>query len=257
MSLRFAGIQHTIAWERPAENFAHLRPLITRAAESGAELIALTEMYSNGFSMNTQVIAEPVGGPSTEFLVEQASATGAWLCGSVPEQRPGSHVPHNCLVLAGPDGTVRRYAKIHRFAYAGEDEHYAAGDQHVTVELNGVRISLFVCFDLRFAPDFWALAPDTDFYLLVANWPAARAEHWTTLLRARAIENLAYVAGINRVGPAGDGLEHSGDSRIFGPFGEILASDSRGGECILMATIDAETVAQTRAKFPFLGERND
>lgn len=256
MVLRFAGIQHRITWERPAENFEHLRPLIAEAAEDGAELIALSEMYSNGFSMNTTEIAEPVNGPSTEFLVQQAADTGAWICGSVPEKGPNLDLPHNCLVLAGPDGTVHRYAKVHRFAYAGENKHYSAGSHPVTVTINDVRISLFVCFDLRFAPDFWDLAPGTDFYLLVANWPARRSEHWTTLLKARAIENLAYVAGINRVGNAGDGLAHSGDSRVFGPFGELLGSDTPGTECIITATIDPSVVTQVRADFPFLGERD-
>lgn len=257
MTLELAGIQHQISWEAPEKNFAHLRPLIARAADDGAALIALTEMFSNGFSMNTQAIAEPVEGPSTQFLVDQAASTGAWLCGSVPVLSPGSALPSNCLVLAGPDGTVHRYSKLHRFAFAGENEHYEAGESRMTVTINGVRISLFVCFDLRFAPDFWALAPATDLYLVVANWPAGRSLHWTALLQARAIENLAYVAGINRVGAAGDGLAHSGDSRIFGPFGEILAVDTANEECILRATVDPNIVAKTRADFPFLGERTD
>lgn len=257
MTLQLAGIQHRIVWEAPQENFDHLAPLIGAAADDGAELIALTEMYSNGFSMNTRVIAEAPDGPSTEFLVDQAARTGAWVCGSVPAVGPGRTLPHNCLVLAGPDGTLHRYEKLHRFAFAGEDQHYEAGDQRATVTVNGVRISLFVCFDLRFAPDFWALAPDTDLYLVVANWPASRSLHWTTLLQARAIENLAYVAGINRVGDAGDGLAHSGDSRIIGPFGEILASDTADEECTLRATIDPDVVAETRADFPFLGERTE
>ncbi len=255
MSLQFAGIQHAIVWEDPQANFAHLQPLIASAAEGGAQLIALTEMYSNGFSMNTRAIAEPPNGPSTEFLLEQAAATGAWVAGSLPEQGPGMELPHNCLVVAGPDGTLYRYPKQHRFAYGGEDQHYTAGSNTVSISIEGVRITLLVCFDLRFAPEFWNCALDTDLYLLVANWPASRSMHWTTLLRARAIENLAYVAGINRIGTAADGLEHSGDSRIFGPFGEFLATDTPNTECVLAATIDPDVVAQTRSDFPFLGER--
>lgn len=255
MSLEFAGIQHRIEWEQPQRNFERLRPIVHRAAEGGAELIALTEMYSNGFSMDTAAIAETPDGPSTAFLTRMANETGAWVCGSVPERRPGMALPHNCLVLAGPDATVHRYAKIHRFAYAGEDQHYEAGDEPAIVTINGVRTSLHVCFDLRFAPDFWTIAADVDFYLLVANWPAARSEHWTTLLRARAIENLAYVAGVNRVGAAGDGLAHSGDSRVFGPFGEVVAAAEPDVECIVTATIDSELVATTRRDYPFLDER--
>ena len=256
MALELAGIQHRIVWEEPARNFTYLRPLIAEAADGGAQLIALTEMYSNGFSMNTAKIAEPIDGPSTSFLADQATATGAWICGSVPEQAPGEALPRNCLVLAGPDGTVHRYAKRHRFAFASEDAHYNAGDEVVTVTVAGVRITLFVCFDLRFAPDFWSAASETDLYLLVANWPASRRDHWTTLLRARAIENLAYIAGINRVGEAGDGLAHSGDSRVFGPFGELIAQDEPNNECILRARIDPDHVAATRADFPFLSDRD-
>ena len=255
--LRVAGIQHHIAWEEPDQNFDHLRPLIDKAVGDGARLVALTEMYSNGFSMNTGEIAEPVDGPSTEFLVDQATSHGVWVCGSVPEQPEGQRLPHNCLVLAGPDGSTERYRKIHRFAYGGEDEHYEAGTERVTTMIDGVRVSLFVCFDLRFAPDFWHVAHDTDLYLLVANWPAARSTHWTTLLQARAIENQAYMLGVNRVGDACDGLAHSGDSRLFDPFGEVLASAAADEETIITGVVDADEVARVRRDYPFLGERTE
>ena len=256
MTLQLAGIQHHIVWESPEKNFDHLRPLIAAAADEGADLIALTEMYSNGFSMNTGVIAEPPMGPSTEFLVEQAAVTGAWVCGSVPEQPPELDLPHNCLVLASPEGDIHRYAKKHRFAFAGEDQHYTAGTDLVTVDVEGVRVSLFVCFDLRFAPDIWRLATTTDLYVVVANWPAARREHWMALLRARAIENQAYVLGVNRVGD-GDGLAYSGDSRIYDPLGAVLAAGGEGEVATLRADVDPAVVADVRARFPFLADRTD
>ena len=254
--MKVAAVQHRIAWEDPGANFAALVPKIDAAAEAQAQFIALTEMYSNGFSMNTSVIAEPVDGPSTAFLVEQAERTGAWICGSVPEQGAGLSLPHNCLVLAGPDGTVHRYAKKHRFAFAGEDQHYTAGSDLLTVDLHGVAVSLFVCFDLRFAPDFWHLAPRTDLYVVVANWPAARREHWMALLRARAIENQAYVLGVNRVGDGG-GLHYSGDSRIIDPLGELIAEAPVDDEALLVADIDPAVVADVRTRFPFLAERTE
>lgn len=252
-----AGIQHDIAWEQPEANFAHLRPMVAEAVDRGARLVALTEMYSNGFSMNTGVIAEAVDGPSTTFLVEEATRHGVWVCGSVPERLEGHDRPHNCLVLAGPDGSTQRYRKIHRFSYAGEDEHYEAGEDTVTTDIDGVRISLFVCFDLRFSPDFWQVAADTDLYVVVANWPAARRVHWTTLLRARAIENQAYVLGVNRVGPAGDGLAHSGDSRLFDPVGGLVDKGDANEETIVIGSVDADEVARVRRDYPFLGERSE
>lgn len=255
--LRVAGIQHDIRWEQPQENFDRLRPLVADAAADGARLVALTEQYSNGFTMNTGATAEPVDGPSTTFLVDEAMRHGIWTCGSVPERLDSHDRPHNCLVVAGPDGSTERYRKIHRFSYAGEDQHYEAGSDTLTVTIDGLRISFFVCFDLRFAPTFWRVADDTDLYVVVANWPAARSLHWLTLLRARAIENQAYVLGVNRVGDADDGLAHSGDSRLFDPFGEIVAATDAGREQVFSGEVRAADVARVRADYPFLGERLD
>ena len=124
----------------------------------------------------------------------------------------------------------------------------------MTVEIGGLRITPFICYDLRFADVFWRAAPDTDVYLVPANWPSPRRLHWQTLLQARAIENQAYVVGCNRVGAAGDGTEHAGDSRIINPMGELLATAAQT-ESILLADVSAAHVASTRAHFPFLADR--
>ena len=182
-----AGIQHDIVWEEPEANFARLAPMIARAAADGARLVVLAEMYSTGFSMKTDRTAEAVDGPSARFLVEQAAEHDVWVCASVPERVAANEHPFNQLVLAAPDGTTARYAKIHPFTYGREDEHYSAGSEFLTVDIEGTRCSFFVCYDLRFADEFWALAPTTDCYVLPANWPASRREHWMTLIRARAI----------------------------------------------------------------------
>src|SRR5439155_25617782 len=115
--------------------------------------------------------AEPFDGPSAQFLVAQAAANAVWVCGSAPEVQPGDDLPSNTLLLAAPDGAVTRYTKIHPFTYGGEHEKYAAGADRVTVDVEGFRCSLFVCYDLRFADEFWALAGGTDCYVVVANWP--------------------------------------------------------------------------------------
>ena len=252
--MKVAAIQHDIVWEDPSANFARLAPLVAQAADEGARLAVLTEMFSTGFSMHTDRIAEAVDGPSTAFLVEQAAQRSLWVGGSVPERAAGGDKPANTFVLAAPDGAVHRYRKIHPFTYSGEHERYDAGDTFATVDVEGVRCSLFVCYDLRFADEFWALAHDTDCYLVPANWPASRREHWRTLLRARAIENLAYVVGVNRVG-SGERLEYVGDSAIVDPVGETLADGDGAGETVLVADVDPAHVAATRTRFPFLPDR--
>jgi predicted amidohydrolase len=251
--IRVAGVQHDIVWEDRDANFARLAPQIAAAAGAGARLVALTEMFSTGFSMDAERVAEPAGGPSATFLAEQAAAHGVWVCGSVPERDPGATKPANRLLLAGPDGTVHRYDKIHPFSYAGEQEHYAAGTALVTVPVDDVAVSLFVCYDLRFADEFWAVADRTDLYVVVANWPEGRRLHWQTLLRARAIENQAYVLGVNRVGMGGK-LTYAGDSCVIDPMGELLASGA-GTETLVLADVDPEVVRATRKRFPFLADR--
>lgn len=255
--MKIAGIQHDIVWEDPEANYARLRPLVLDAVENGAELVILTEMFAWGFSMKTERVREPVDGPSVQFLAELSAETGAWICGSLPEVPAGLDLPHNQLVLTGPQEQVHRYPKMYPFSYSGEHEHYTAGDKPVTVSIGDLRVSLFICYDLRFADEFWALAPDTDLYVVPANWPESRREHWMTLLHARAIENQAYVAGINRVGAAGrEGtLPYSGDSLIYGPFGELLAQGEPGIESTLFADIDPGRVAEVRRDYPFLADR--
>jgi predicted amidohydrolase len=253
-ALRVAAIQHDITWEDRDSNFAHLGPLVADAAAQGAHLVVLSEMFSTGFSMHTDRVAEPEGGPSVQFLVDQALRHGIWICGSAPELAPGADRPFNQLLLVAPTGAVERYAKIHPFSYGREHEHYAAGHDFLTVAVEGVRCTFFVCYDLRFADEFWSRAPETDCYVLVANWPAARRDHWTTLLTARAIENQAYVVGVNRVGDGGK-LSYAGDSMVVGPFGEVVAAADGPTEQIVVADVDAERVAAVRREFPFLVDR--
>ncbi len=255
--MRVAAIQHDIVWCDREANFSHLAPMIAGAAATGARLILLTETFSTGFATDRDDLGEPEGGPSSQFLVEQARRHSVWIGGSCPEIAADSPAddqrPHNTLVLAAPDGTEHRYRKIHPFTYGGETKHFRAGDQLVTVDVEGLRVTLFVCYDLRFADEFWQLADDTDVYLVPANWPEARRLPWTALLQARAIENQAYVIGCNRVGN-GNGLPYSGDSRIIDPLGEVLAAAAQT-ESILLADISAERVAEVRDRFRFLQDR--
>ncbi len=256
--MRIAAVQHDIVWEDRDANFERLAPQVAGAVAAGAELVLLTETFSTGFSM-TPGIGEPEGGPSSRFLAGQAAEHGVWVGGTCPEVADGvgggeQALPYNSFVLAGPDGTVHRYRKLHPFTHAGEHERFRAGEKPVTVQVGGLRITPFICYDLRFANVFWQAAPETDVYLVPANWPSPRRHHWQTLLQARAIENQAYVVGCNRVGTAGDGTPHVGDSRIVDPTGELLAT-AAGVETIVLADVDAEVVANTRDRFRFLPDR--
>jgi predicted amidohydrolase len=256
-SVRVAAVQHDIVWNDREANFAHLAPMIAAAAGAGADLVLLTETFSTGFAVDVPDLGEPEGGPSAQFLVDRAAAHGVWVGGSCPEipaDAPADDQrPYNSFVLAGPDGTVHRYRKVHPFSYGGEEKHFRAGDELVTVDIAGLRVSPLVCYDLRFADEFWQLAEVTDVYLVPANWPEKRRHHWTALLEARAIENQAYVVGVNRVGEGG-GLRYSGDSRIVDPLGELLATAAYG-ETILLADISAARVRVVREQFQFLRDR--
>jgi predicted amidohydrolase len=251
--MRIAAVQHDIVWEDRDANFARLAPQVARAVGAGAELVLLSETFSTGFSM-TPGIGEPEGGPSAQFLAGQAAQHGVWVAGTCPEVAPGERLPYNSLVLAGPDGETHRYRKLHPFTHAGEHDRFRAGEKPVTVHIGGLSVTPFICYDLRFADVFWRAAPETDVYLVPANWPSRRRLHWQTLLQARAIENQAYVVGCNRVGTAGDGTEHVGDSRIVSPMGELLAT-AAGVETIVVADVAAAEVAATRDRLRFLPDR--
>ncbi len=252
--MRVAAIQHTIEWEQPEATFKTVGPMIAEAAAAGADLIAVTEMFSTGFSMNTDITAEPVDGRSVSFLLDQAAEHNVTIVGSIPTIHPDHERPVNLLTVASPTGIRGQYAKIHPFSYSGEDQHYSAGRDFLTLDIDGVRCTFFICYDLRFADEFWATASQTDLFVLVANWPAARRLHWDTLLRARAIENQAYVLASNRVGDDGNGLAHSGGSTLIDPAGETLALASID-PAIILGEVDPDRVAEVRSRFPFANDR--
>lgn len=251
--MKVAAIQHNIVWADREANFESLQCRIEEAAAVGAKLIVLSEMFSTGFVVDRDDIGEPMGGPSSAFLSRMAHTHQVTICGSCPETEPDDLRPFNSLVVARPDGSFERYSKIHPFTYGGEDKHFRAGNRHVTITVEDVRVSLFVCYDLRFADEFWALAHDTDVYIVPANWPQSRREHWLALLTARAIENQAYVIGCNRIGEGGN-LRYIGDSRIIDPLGVTIA-DAGDGATTIFADVDSSTVQSVREKFPFLQDR--
>ncbi|WP_296271182.1 amidohydrolase [Pseudomonas sp. UBA6323] len=243
--LELALIQTTLAWHDPVANRHHFEHLLEQAR--GADLVILPEMFSTGFSMDSAELAEAEGGPTTQWLREQAQRIDAVVCGSlIIQEADGSY--RNRLLWARPDGSLAHYDKRHLFRMAGEHKHYSAGDEQVVLELKGWRVRPLICYDLRFP--VWSRDPQgTDLLLYTANWPGARRQHWNRLLPARAIENLCYVAAVNRVGEDGKGHAYTGDSQVLDFQGEsLLAAGEDDG--VFRLRLSSEALAAYRERFP-------
>lgn len=241
--LKVTAVQMDIVWEDPPANFTKAAKQAMIAGHRGGGLVVLPEMFATGFSMDAEKVAA-YAEETREALSRLAKGAGVWLCGGYAE--PGAPKPYNACSIYDPAGTeILHYRKLHPFTLAGEHEHYAGGDSISTVEIGGVRVTPLICYDLRFPEPFRLAAARTDLFLVIANWPEKRRHAWTTLLEARAIENQAFVLGVNRIG-IGGGEPHSGDSALFDPFGEDLGPT---GE------VSAEAVAEARSRFSFLADR--
>lgn len=258
-TLHVAGVQADLAWQDRDANHAMARREVARAAATGARLVVLPEMWPSGFSMDTAVTAQGPDGPSASLMAGLAAEHDVWVAGSFACLQDEG-LPTNRLLVVGPDGAAIHYDKVHPFAYAGEHDHFAAGRRGVVAEVDGVRVGLAVCYDLRFANLFWDMGTAVDAFIVPANWPCARRTHWRALLVARGIENQAYVLGVNRVGVGrrldGSDLDYCGDSLLVDPLGEVVAS-AAGRANLVLGVIDATEVAEVRARLPFLPDRRD
>ena len=243
--LRVTLVQTELAWQDPAVNrrnlAAHFRGLVGHT-----DLVVLPEMFSTGFSMDAEALAEGMDGPTIGWMREEAAALGCVVTGSLIVRDAGRCF--NRLVWARPDGSLEHYDKRHLFRMANEQQHYAAGDRRLVVEVKGWRVCPLVCYDLRF-PVWSRGRDDYDVLLYVANWPQRRAHAWSTLLRARAIENLCYVVGVNRVGKDGNGATYGGDSVALDFLGQPLSSEG-GGDRVETAVLDLESLRAYRQSFP-------
>mgnify|MGYP001812922000 FL=1 len=246
-----AGIQFDIVWERPEENFSRVTDLIVEAAGAGAQLVALPEMFATGFSVASPAVADH-GEAVRRFLVDTARQHGVWVLGGYAEAADPR--PVNCCTLVAPDGSeTLHYRKIHPFGLAGELAVFDAGDSLHTAEVEGVRVTPLICYDLRFPELFRIAAPATDLFVVVANWPVRRSHAWRTLLAARAIDGMAWVLGVNRVGDA-QGVHHRGDSALVDPMGEVVSSLSEISG-VVVGEVDAARVRELREKLGFLDDR--
>lgn len=256
-TLTITLIQTNLAWEDKQANRSMLEQKIKGIREK-TELVVLPEMFSTGFSMKPEVLAETMEGESVQWMKRIAAEKKIILTGSLIIREGEQY--YNRLLWVLPNGNLGVYDKRHRFAFAGEDEQYSAGHKRLIASVKGWRINLQVCYDLRFpvwarqSPSPADLAhgeAEYDLLLYVANWPERRNHAWKTLLQARAIENQCYVAGVNRVGYDGNQIYHSGDSMVVDPMGEILYTQ-KDAEDIFTITLSKEFLQTTREKLPFL-----
>ncbi|HEX7349317.1 MAG TPA: amidohydrolase [Rhodanobacteraceae bacterium] len=250
-NLRVSLVQGATRWHDPAGNRAYYGDLIAPLA-GRTDVVILPETFTSGFSNAAIDSAEAMDGPTLAWLQEQSHKLDAAITGSV-QLRVGEGV-FNRLLFVTPDGAVRHYDKRHLFRYADEHKRYAAGHDRLVVEWKGWKICPLVCYDLRF-PVFArnrhgaTTGSDYDLVLFVANWPSARAYAWRTLLRARAIENLCYCAGVNRVGTDGNQLPYSGDSAVLDYLGQTMA-DLGAQDQVVTVTLDGAALTAFRDKFP-------
>lgn len=244
-NLNIALVQTTLVWHDCKANHAHFEELLEQA--QGADLVILPEMFTTGFSMDSETLAEPENGVTSKWLLAQAKRINAVVTGSIiVRAADGSH--RNRLLWARPDGELLHYDKRHLFRMAGEHEHYSPGERQVQFELKGWRIRPLICYDLRF-PVWSRGAQDNDLLLYTANWPGARRQHWNRLLPARAIENLCYVAAVNRIGTDGKGFAYTGDSQVLDFQGESLLNIGEA-DGVFHVSLSAESLSAYRHKFP-------
>lgn len=250
-TLSITVIQSALHWEDKAANLDMFEEKI-RGMSQKTEIVVLPEMFSTGFSMRPSALAETMEGETVQWMKRIAAEKKIILTGSVIIEENGKYF--NRLIWMLPNGQAGVYDKRHRFAFAGEDEHYTSGDKRLIASVKGWRVNLMVCYDLRFP--VWARqqsqeeSPEYDVLIYVANWPDRRIHAWKTLLQARAIENQAYVVGANRVGNDGNDIHYSGESMVVDPLGEVLYT-KKDSEDIFTIILDKVHLDTVRAKFPF------
>jgi omega-amidase len=275
--LTFTIVQTNLHWEDKAANLQMLEEKI-KSIQHATQIVVLPEMFSTGFSMKPELLAEDMNGPTVAWMKRIAAEKKIILTGSViikedsnkiqtGETAPTQTNYYNRLIWMLPNGQYAVYDKRHRFAYAGEDEHYSAGNKRLIASVNGWKINLQICYDLRFPvwarqapsqplPEGEEYAPEYDILLYVANWPSKRIHAWRSLLVARAIENQCYVIGVNRVGKDGNDIIHNGNSMVVGAMGEIMY-EKENEEDTHTITLSKEQLDAVRTKLPFLKDADD
>ncbi len=251
-NLTITFIQTELHWEDIPANLKMLNEKID-AINNPTDLILLPEMFSTGFSMNPKGQAETMQASAVKWMKEKSKEVGIHIAGSLMIKEDGYYF--NRLVWVSPEGLIFTYDKRHLFRMAGEEKIYTAGKRRLTVELNAWRIRPFICYDLRFPVWMRNTTPPYDLAIVVANWPAAREIHWQMLLRARAIENQAYVIGVNRVGVDGNQIEYNGYSCVVDFQGNVHYQ-TVGQEVTQSASLSFSALKNYRDTFPAWMDRD-
>jgi omega-amidase len=248
------AIQFDITWENKAANFEKVRRLLTDAGPGKDSLVVLPEMFATGFTMNTEAMAEPYGGETEQFLGRAAKDFGVFLLAGAAMRGRDGKARNKALVFSPAGELIAFYAKMQPFTLGGEAQHYVAGGHPAIFRWGECVVSPFVCYDLRFPEIFReaAAAHRPELFAVIANWPEKRIQHWIRLLQARAIENQAYVVGVNRIG-MDPYYAYSGRSVIIDPQGEILA-DAGAREGFIQTQLDLANLRKYREGLPFLAD---
>ena len=252
MKLKIALIQTSLIWENPLENRSHLAQKITGFMEE-VDLILLPELFSSGFTMNPQAVSESMEGETVLWLQHLAKAKNAAITGSLVIEENGKY--YNRLLFVYPDGEIKTYDKRHLFSLAGEDQFYTAGTEKLIVEYKGFKICPLVCYDLRF-PVFARNVENYDLLIYVANWPKPRVNAWDILLKARAVENMCYTIGVNRIGTDANNHHYIGHSQALDFLGDYLVNPQEA-DGVFMVELDKEKLLETRTKLSFLNDRDN
>lgn len=246
-SLRISMIQSHIIWEDRSENLGYYGELLRRVS-GRTDIAVLPETFTTGFSMSVEVLADTMDGETVRTVKGWAEKYNLAVAGSFIATEGGKY--YNRAFLITPEGEEHYYNKRHLFRMAGEDKHFESGNERVIVNYKGWNICLQVCYDLRFPVWSRNVNNEYDLLLYVANWPEARRKVWKTLLHARAIENMAYVCGVNRVGIDGNGFSYRGDSMVYAPKGKKLADAGKREEVTRTCTLLKSELEDLRTKFP-------
>jgi len=251
--MKISVIQPDIVWEDKSMNFQNLTTLIFPLFNN-SDIIILPEMFNTGFSMRPAELSEPPVGETFLWMKDIAEKGNFGVCGSYIVKE-GKHF-FNRWVFVAPDNINWHYDKRHLFSMGGEDSLFSRGTSKLVFSFRGVKISPFICYDLRF-PVWSRNKNEYELLIYAANWPVIRKNVWNTLLKARAIENQCYVAGCNRTGTDGEGIEYCGESMIVNPRGELIEYAESDDECSITADISISELSDFRKKFPVNNDADD
>ena len=250
--LKVAIIQSDLAWENPKQNRKNFSEKI-KSIVKAVDIIVLPEMFATGFTMNAQTVAETMDGKTVSWMQKKAIKTQAAIIGSLIILENNKY--YNRLLFVEPSGTITTYDKRHTFTLAGEDKVYSAGTKKVIIDYKGWKICPMVCYDLRFP--VWARNVENyDVLMYVANWPKPRVVAWDALLKARAIENISYVVGVNRVGLDDAQNEYSGNSAVYDVLGNTITNIKPSKEQVEVVTLDKNHIQFYRNKLKFLDDKD-